>query len=111
MTVFDFNQVKKVLSFELQCISGSGLGRLMSLRFASLGSKLVLWDIDEVGNGETAKLVQSAGAEVATYTVDLSKREAIYQTAEKVSYGLNTDVIPLYVWLVSANCMSFLFVL
>ena len=27
--------------------SGSGLGRLMALEFAKLGSTLVLWDVDE----------------------------------------------------------------
>ena len=27
--------------------SGSGIGRLMALRFGELGSTLVLWDIDE----------------------------------------------------------------
>lgn len=64
--------------------AGSGLGRLMSVRFALLGCKLVLWDIDENGNKETANLVRSVGASVTTYKVDLSKREEIYETAAKV---------------------------
>ena len=28
---------------------GNGIGRLMALRFATLGSTVVLWDIDENG--------------------------------------------------------------
>jgi all-trans-retinol dehydrogenase (NAD+) len=64
--------------------SGSGLGRLMALRFAALGSELVLWDINAEGNEETAKHVRAHGAKVACYTVDLSDREKIYETANKV---------------------------
>ncbi|BFZ20875.1 hypothetical protein BsWGS_23914 [Bradybaena similaris] len=64
--------------------AGSGIGRLLSVRFARLGSRLVLWDIDEPGNRQTAELVRSAGSEATIYTVDLSKRADIYQTAERV---------------------------
>ncbi|KAK3775555.1 hypothetical protein RRG08_048191 [Elysia crispata] len=66
--------------------SGSGLGRLMSLRFAALGCRLVLWDVNESWNQETEKLVQAAssGAKVKAYTVDLSDREQVYAVADKV---------------------------
>lgn len=64
--------------------SGSGMGRLMALRFAGLGSELVLWDINAEGNEETAKLVRSRGAKVKSYTVDLSNREKVYEAANKV---------------------------
>lgn len=60
------------------------MGRLMSQRFAKLGCVLVLWDINEEGNEETASQVKEFGAKVLTYTVDLSKREDIYRTADKV---------------------------
>ena len=58
----------------------------MSLRFAALGCRLVLWDVNESGNQETAELVQKAtpGAEVKAYTVDLSDREQIYRAADQV---------------------------
>ena len=65
-------------------VSGSGLGRLMAQRFAELGSSLILWDINTEGNEGTAELLSQKGAEVHTYTVDLSDRHAIYDTAEKV---------------------------
>jgi hypothetical protein len=44
--------------------AGSGLGRLMAQRFAELGARLVLWDINQAGNEETAKMVENTGAEV-----------------------------------------------
>ena len=68
---------------------GSGLGRLMSLRFAALGCRLVLWDVNESWNQETEKLVQAAssGAKVKAYTVDLSDREQVYAVADKVWRG------------------------
>lgn len=63
--------------------AGSGIGRLISLRFAKLGCRLVLWDVNEKGNEETAKLIKAIGAYVKSYKVDLSKREDIYNTAQK----------------------------
>lgn len=64
--------------------AGSGIGRLLSKRFAELGARLVLWDINQSGNEETAEQVKAIGATVRTYTVDLSSREAIYKTAQQV---------------------------
>ena len=64
---------------------GSGLGRLMSLRFGALGCQLVLWDVDKRGVEETQRLVKEQGATVHTYVCDLSDREAIYKTAEQVT--------------------------
>ncbi|XP_019923782.3 epidermal retinol dehydrogenase 2 isoform X1 [Magallana gigas] len=64
--------------------AGSGIGRLLSKRFAELGVRLVLWDINQSGNEETAEQVKAIGATVRTYTVDLSSREAIYKTAQQV---------------------------
>jgi len=72
--------------------AGSGIGRLMSQRFAKLGCQMVLWDINESGNQETASLLK--GVKVSTYTVDLSDREAIYKTAEKVKAdGYKVDIL------------------
>lgn len=58
---------------------GSGLGRLMALRFADLGARVVLWDVNTAGNEETARLVRERNAEVHHYTVDLSDRTQIYR--------------------------------
>ncbi|KAH9496186.1 hypothetical protein Btru_010427 [Bulinus truncatus] len=74
--------------------AGSGLGRLMSLKFASLGCKVVLWDIDENGNKETYNQVKNFGAEVKAYRVDLSKREEIYETSVQVKSDIgDVDIL------------------
>ena len=44
--------------------AGSGLGRLMALQFAKLGARLVLWDVNQAGNEQTAKMVKGVGGEV-----------------------------------------------
>ncbi|KAK3087646.1 hypothetical protein FSP39_008710 [Pinctada imbricata] len=64
--------------------AGSGIGRLMSVKFAELGARLVLWDINQTGNEETAKEIKATGASVWTYTVDLSSRDEIYKAAQQV---------------------------
>ncbi|CAI2305871.1 unnamed protein product [Caenorhabditis sp. 36 PRJEB53466] len=45
--------------------SGSGLGRLMAYEFGRLGARIVLWDINETGNQETLKELESRGVEVS----------------------------------------------
>ncbi|CAH1774890.1 unnamed protein product [Owenia fusiformis] len=64
--------------------AGSGLGRLMSIRFAKLGCRLVLWDINKAGLDETANAVKQHGAISYTYVCDLSSRDDIYTAADKV---------------------------
>uniref|UniRef100_H0WGM5 Short chain dehydrogenase/reductase family 16C member 5 n=2 Tax=Otolemur garnettii TaxID=30611 RepID=H0WGM5_OTOGA len=65
--------------------AGSGLGRLLALQFARLGSVLVLWDINKEGNEETSRMVQEAGApQVHAYTCDCSRREDVYRVADQV---------------------------
>nr|XP_006131593.1 retinol dehydrogenase 10 isoform X2 [Pelodiscus sinensis] len=90
--------------------AGSGLGRLFALEFARRRALLVLWDINTQSNEETAGMVrhiyreiseeatataQQAGdgeeevlthcnLQVYTYTCDVSKRENVYLTAERV---------------------------
>ncbi|KAL3120683.1 hypothetical protein niasHT_007975 [Heterodera trifolii] len=64
--------------------SGSGLGRLMAIKFGKLGSKIILWDVNERLNTETKQLLDDLGIESFAYTVDLSDREAIYAVAKRV---------------------------
>ncbi|XP_008593036.1 PREDICTED: epidermal retinol dehydrogenase 2-like [Galeopterus variegatus] len=65
--------------------AGSGLGRLLALRFACLGSVLVLWDVNKDGNEETCRMAREAGAtRVHAYTCDCSHREEIYRVAHQV---------------------------
>lgn len=66
--------------------AGSGIGRLMALEFARLGARLVLWDINEEGNNETARMVRDMhGARAYTYTCDCSDREEVYRVASQVT--------------------------
>lgn len=76
----------KSIDGELCLITGAGgaLGRLFALEFAKEKAHLVLWDCNTAANERTAELARELGAEVHTYTVDLSKRQGIYETAERV---------------------------
>ena len=64
--------------------SGSGIGRLMSVKFAKLGCRLVLWDINKAGNEETAALCRKAGTTARCYEINLCNREEIYKVADQV---------------------------
>lgn len=76
----------KCIDGELCLITGAGgaLGRLFALEFAKEGARLVLWDCNTGANEQTAKLARELGAQVHTFTVDLSKRQSIYETAGRV---------------------------
>lgn len=47
--------------------AGSGLGRLMALRFAALGAKIVLLDVNEKGLSETGKIVMANHKDAQVY--------------------------------------------
>ncbi|KAM6989516.1 epidermal retinol dehydrogenase 2-like [Tautogolabrus adspersus] len=65
--------------------SGSGIGRLMAQEFAALGTVLVLWDINEDGMKETARLAKESGASrVHYYLCDCSDRTEVYRVADQV---------------------------
>ena len=53
---------------------GSGIGRLMCLRFARLGATVVTWDVNKTGNEETVALVKREGNKATAFTVDMTKR-------------------------------------
>ncbi|KAJ8277655.1 hypothetical protein GJAV_G00078140 [Gymnothorax javanicus] len=78
---------RKCVAGEIVLITGagSGIGRLMALEFSSMAVTLVLWDINQEGNEETARLAKEKGAsEVYTYTCDCSKKTEIYRVADQV---------------------------
>ncbi|NXP22881.1 RDHE2 dehydrogenase, partial [Scytalopus superciliaris] len=78
---------KKNVSGEIVLITGaaSGLGRLLSLKFARLGATLVLWDVNQEGLKETVRLAKENGApRVHCYICDCSKRQDIYRVADQV---------------------------
>jgi len=62
----------------------SGIGRQMALRFARLGSVVVIWDINKEGLAKVEEEIVKEKGQVFSYVVDLSKREQIYKVAEEV---------------------------
>ena len=85
-SVIPFWRKEKDVSKETVLItgSGSGIGRLMALRFAKLGAKVVLWDINREGNEAVLEEIKSGGGMGYAYKVDCSKREEISEAADKV---------------------------
>ncbi|NXH60592.1 RDHE2 dehydrogenase, partial [Rhabdornis inornatus] len=78
---------KKNVSGEIVLITGagSGIGRLLAIKFASLGATVVLWDINQEGLNCTVKVARENGAgRVHSYVCDCSKRQDIYRVADQV---------------------------
>ncbi|NWV40420.1 RDHE2 dehydrogenase, partial [Grantiella picta] len=78
---------KKNVSGEIVLITGAGngIGRLLSLKFASLGATVVLWDINQEGLNNTVRLARENGAgRVHSYICDCSKRQDVYRVADQV---------------------------
>lgn len=71
-----------------------GMGKLVAERFARDGARIVLWDFNESALGETEKEFRDKGYDVTTYVIDISDREKVYQTAEKVRSAVGSvDVL------------------
>jgi len=62
-----------------------GLGRLMAVKLARRGARVVIYDLDE-GAVERAvgEIGARGGGEAHGYVCDVSDREAVYETAERV---------------------------
>ena len=61
--------------------AASGIGRLLATRLASLGARLVLWDIDTTGLSQAHAELSGAGQKADVYTCDLTSREEIAAVA------------------------------
>ena len=64
--------------------AGSGIGRLVSIRLARLGAKLVLWDINQEGLEETRRLIDAEGGQAWAYECNVTDRYLVYLMAERV---------------------------
>lgn len=63
--------------------AASGIGRLMALRIAAKGGRLILWDVDEPGLAAVAAEIVAAGGQAATQACNLADRAAIQAAAEQ----------------------------
>lgn len=73
--------------------AASGIGRLMALRCADRGSRVVAWDIDGTG---LADLAQERPGRIEPYVVDVTDRVAVYRAAAEVAAGVGAvDVLIL----------------
>jgi all-trans-retinol dehydrogenase (NAD+) len=64
--------------------AGSGIGRLMAIRFADLGARLVLVDVNQEANELTAAKILANGGLAKAFQCDLSDRDEIYRVANEV---------------------------
>lgn len=64
--------------------AGSGLGRMMALKFAKLGATIVCVDINQTANDATVEEIKSLGFKARGYKCDCSSREDIYRVADLV---------------------------
>lgn len=63
---------------------GFGFGRLLAIKFASLGSRVVIWDLSIENMKVTQRIIQKDGGICWTYQCDVSDRDAIHEVAKKV---------------------------
>lgn len=77
----------------------SGLGRLMAIRFAKLGAKVIIWDLNLAGLEETAKMIEELRSKRENvgkchyYQVDISNRFNVYAAADRIKQEIGTVTI------------------
>ena len=74
----------RMLEEKVALITGaaSGIGRATSLLFAEQGAKLVLADVDETGNRETARLVAERGGEALCVGCDVTDSAQVQELVD-----------------------------
>jgi all-trans-retinol dehydrogenase (NAD+) len=64
--------------------AGCGIGRLMALRIAQKGGRLILWDVNAAALEAVAAEIAAAGGTAAAYACNLAERQAIQDVAARV---------------------------
>jgi len=62
----------------------SGIGRLLALKLSRYNVKIILWDIDDARLKTVATETAQNKSDVYAYNCDVTDREKVYETAEKV---------------------------
>jgi 2-hydroxycyclohexanecarboxyl-CoA dehydrogenase len=73
--------------------AGGGFGRAFALRFAAMGARVALWDIDAAAGEETLRQVKAAGGQGAFYAVDLGDAAAIERAVDATVRDLGTPYV------------------
>jgi len=82
---------KKDISDDIILVTGaaSGIGRLMAYKLAGLKPRaIVVWDLSTAENEKTKKEIEKMGVKCIAFTINLAKREAIYEVADETSKGI-----------------------
>lgn len=81
-----FPPPRKNISGEIVFLTGagSGLGRLMALKFAKLGATIACVDINQSANEGVVREIKSLGFNAHGFKCDCSSRQEIYRVAELV---------------------------
>ncbi|MGH3090623.1 MAG: SDR family oxidoreductase [Rubrobacteraceae bacterium] len=62
----------------------SGIGRLISIKLAQLGGRVVIYDLDPEKINEVVEGIRTTGREAHGFVCDVSDRVMVYETAKKV---------------------------
>jgi NAD(P)-dependent dehydrogenase (short-subunit alcohol dehydrogenase family) len=57
--------------------AGSGIGRATALAFACEGANVMVADVSEQGNRETARMIEEAGGRTLAVTCDVTRSEDV----------------------------------
>jgi len=69
---------------------GGGFGRAFSLRLASMGARIAVWDINEKDGAETTRQVQEKGGDAHFFQVDLADPDAIADCVARTISAMGT---------------------
>ncbi|XP_017872068.1 PREDICTED: epidermal retinol dehydrogenase 2 [Drosophila arizonae] len=64
--------------------AGHGMGKEMALQYASLGAKVLCWDVNEQTNTQTVKEIKQAGGTAHGYICNVARREEVLELATKI---------------------------
>jgi len=75
------------LNGKISIVTGgsSGIGRAISLKLSSLGSTVLVFDVNEKGGQETVEMIRSRGGRAEFYRVDVSSEADVERAAKQVS--------------------------
>ncbi|XP_033313424.1 estradiol 17-beta-dehydrogenase 11 [Bombus bifarius] len=76
----------KSVKGEIALITGGagGIGRLIAIKLANLGTHVVIWDINKTGLKDTVQEIRRSGGKCWGYYCDITSREEVYRMAKIV---------------------------